>query len=272
MSAIIGAKGLTKRFGQVPALDGLDLVAESGHVTALLGDAEPSLVRRDPGGIRRDRRIPLRSPALADRPHTNDREHTMTTDFDLDMTMMYAVHDALRRDLQLVAPMTARSEGWDFFARLLHAHHVAEDDALWPVLRETLAGRTEDLALLDEMAAEHDALGPLLEVIDDALDRGESAPGARADLAARLQEHLVHEEEAALPLIDRTLDEEQWMEFGEAAAARIGLDMPHFLPWVLDGADAERTTEILGSLPEPVQQTYRDEWQPAYAAKEWWAP
>jgi hypothetical protein len=196
----------------------------------------------------------------------------MTTDFELDMTMMYAVHDALRRDLQPVAQMTARSEGWDFFERLLQAHHLAEDDALWPVLRETLTGRNEDLALLDEMEAEHDALGPLLETIDDALDRGDSAPVARADLAARLREHLGHEEEAALPVIDRTLNEEQWMQFGEAAAARIGADMPHFLPWLLDGGDAERAREILGSLPEPVQQTYRNEWQPAYAAKRWWAP
>ena len=75
-----------------------------------------------------------------------------------------------------------------------------------------------------------------------------------------------------MPVIDRTLNEEQWMQFGEAAAARIGPDMPHFLPWLLDGADAERTKEILGCLPEPVQQTYRNEWQPAYAAREWWAP
>ena len=96
----------------------------------------------------------------------------MTTDFELDMTMMYAVHDALRRDLQPVVQMTARSEGWDFFERFLQAHHVAEDDALWPVLRERLVGRHEDLTVLDEMAAEHDALGPLLEAIDDGLDRG----------------------------------------------------------------------------------------------------
>ena len=107
----------------------------------------------------------------------------MITDFKLDMTMMYAVHDALRRDLEPVAQMTARSEGWDFFERFLQAHHVAEDDALWPVVREGVAGRTEDLAILDDMAAEHAALGPLLEAINDALDRGESAPGARADLA-----------------------------------------------------------------------------------------
>jgi len=37
MPPIIEAQGLTKRFGDVRALDGLDLTAESGHVTALLG-------------------------------------------------------------------------------------------------------------------------------------------------------------------------------------------------------------------------------------------
>ena len=37
MSTIIEAHGLTKTYGEVRALDGLDLVAESGRVTALLG-------------------------------------------------------------------------------------------------------------------------------------------------------------------------------------------------------------------------------------------
>jgi hypothetical protein len=194
----------------------------------------------------------------------------MTANFKLDMTMMYAYHDALRRDLDSVAQMTARSEGWDLFERFLHVHHDAEDDALWPVLRQELVGRSEDVTLLDEMKAEHAALRPLLETIDDALDSGESAPEARADLAARLREHLTHEEEAALPVIDSTLTDEQWIQFGEASVARIGADMPTLLPWVLDGADAERTKAVLGVLPEPVQQTYRNEWQPAYEAKNWW--
>ena len=61
------------------------------------------------------------------------------------------------------------------------------------------------------------------------------------------------------------------MQFGEASAKMIGPDMPNFLPWVLDGADAQRSTAILAVLPEPVQQMYRDQWQPAYAAKDWWA-
>jgi ABC-2 type transport system ATP-binding protein len=37
MTPMIEARGLRKRFGDVQALDGLDLVAESGDVTALLG-------------------------------------------------------------------------------------------------------------------------------------------------------------------------------------------------------------------------------------------
>ena len=59
---IIEAHGLTKRFGEVRALDGLDLVAESGQVTALLGpngagkttfvSAVATLLRPDGGEIR----------------------------------------------------------------------------------------------------------------------------------------------------------------------------------------------------------------------------
>ncbi|MGH9049247.1 MAG: ATP-binding cassette domain-containing protein [Acidimicrobiia bacterium] len=62
MTPIIEAHGLTKRFGDVHALDGLDLVAESGRVTALLGpngagkttfvSAVATLLRPDAGEVR----------------------------------------------------------------------------------------------------------------------------------------------------------------------------------------------------------------------------
>src|SRR5215475_3625387 len=62
MTPIIEAHGLTKRFGEVRALDGLDLVARSGEVTALLGpngagkttfvSAVATLLRPDGGEIR----------------------------------------------------------------------------------------------------------------------------------------------------------------------------------------------------------------------------
>src|SRR5215831_10216719 len=61
MTPIIEAHGVTKSFGDVRALDGLDLVAESGHVTALLGpngagkttfvSAVATLLKPDSGSI-----------------------------------------------------------------------------------------------------------------------------------------------------------------------------------------------------------------------------
>jgi hypothetical protein len=192
----------------------------------------------------------------------------MTKDQQLDMTMMYAFHDALRRDLKQIAQMEARSDGWNLFESLLHVHH---NDALWPVVREAVAGRPDDLELLGDMVDEHAVLGPLLETIDEALGRGDSAPEARTELAERLQEHLKHEEQGALPLVDATLSWDQWMQFGQAAAERVGPNMPNYLPWLLDGADEDTTARVLGVMPEPVQQAYRTEWQPPYAAKHWWA-
>lgn len=188
------------------------------------------------------------------------------TDFKLDMTMMFAFHDALRRDLAQVTRMETRTDGWDLFERMLHFHHTVEDDALWPVLRNAVAGRSEDLALLDAMVSEHAAIGPLLEAVSSG-----SAPQARADLDAQLRQHLTHEEAEALPLIDATLTEEQWMAFGQTANQRIGPDMPQFLPWLLHDADNDTTARVLRFIPEPVQQTYQNEWLPAFAATERWA-
>src|SRR5438876_10716719 len=62
MTPIIEAHGITKRYGKVEALAGLDLVAESGRVTALLGpngagkttfvNAVATLLRPDSGALR----------------------------------------------------------------------------------------------------------------------------------------------------------------------------------------------------------------------------
>jgi ABC-2 type transport system ATP-binding protein len=62
MTPIVEARRLTKRFGEVEALAGLDLTAESGHVTALLGpngagkttfiSAVATLLRPDGGELR----------------------------------------------------------------------------------------------------------------------------------------------------------------------------------------------------------------------------
>src|SRR5258708_3534106 len=98
----------------------------------------------------------------------------------VDLTMMYAFHDGLRRDVATIAKsaaatgddpnrLTATHFGWDLFKRFLIIHHTAEDDILWPRLRELLAARPDDVELLDAMEAEHDRIDPLIAAIDGAL-------------------------------------------------------------------------------------------------------
>ena len=204
----------------------------------------------------------------------------------LDMTRMYIMHDALRRELERIARVTARSDddpkhimrtaiGWELFKSFLHIHHTAEDVALWPVMRQALVRRPDELALLDAMEAEHAAIDPMLNAIDATLADRNSAPdvlGALTDaLAAVLRGHLKHEEDETLAVIDVTISPAQW-QFLTDEHTRLGADdMPRMTAWVLDGASPEHTAAMLNSVPEPVRLAYHNEWQPAYAAVDLWA-
>jgi len=205
--------------------------------------------------------------------------------FRLDMTMMYAMHDALRRELVRIAPITARANpdprqvlstaaGWEMFKAYLRVHHQSEDDAVWPVMYRALADRPDDLALLDAMEAEHAAIDPLLNAVDAALADRDSGPerlGGLVDtLITGLTGHLAHEENEALRLIDATLTEQQWQHFGEVHRNRIGTDASRYLPWVLDGASDESAAIILGRMPEQLRIAYQDEWRQAYARLDLW--
>ncbi|MBH0247876.1 hemerythrin domain-containing protein, partial [Streptomyces cavourensis] len=63
----------------------------------------------------------------------------------LDMTMMFAIHDALRRELERIARITSRVDedprhvlstavGWELFKKFLTAHHTSEDLTVWPAM------------------------------------------------------------------------------------------------------------------------------------------
>jgi hemerythrin-like domain-containing protein len=205
----------------------------------------------------------------------------------IDMTMMYVMHDALRRDLERIARVTARlndepghilrtAAGWEMFKSYLHAHHTAEDDLLWPPMRAALADDSYGVALLEAMEAEHAAIDPLMAGIDAALADRDSGPqrlGELADaLAIGLRRHLDHEEAEGLALIDATLTEQRWRAFSAEGSKRIAGDVHRYMPWVLDGASPAVTAKVLGMLPPPILQAYRDEWQPAYAELTLWSP
>ncbi|MFF7247028.1 hemerythrin domain-containing protein [Embleya sp. NPDC008237] len=202
-----------------------------------------------------------------------------------DMTMMFAIHDALRRDLERLARVAARTDddpwhilrvgtGWDLFRRYLRVHLGAEDDLLWPVMRRALADRPDELGLIAVMEAEHATFEPLLHAIDAALADHDTGRGRLGDLldglVSGLRGHLEHEEDEALPLIDAVVTAEQMHRFGAEHGRRVGSGTCRYLPWLLDHASAENAAIILGQLPESIRPTYLNLWQPAYAAQDPW--
>jgi iron-sulfur cluster repair protein YtfE (RIC family) len=204
---------------------------------------------------------------------------------DLDMTAMHVMHDALRRELEPLARVTVRIDddprivlrtavGWQLFKTSLHAHHGAEDEALWPALRANLADRPDDLALLEVMEAEHGAVDEVIAAIDALLTDPEASLDCLGDLvdslAVGLTGHLKHEEDQTIPLIQAVATPQQWFHFGQVHGQRIGRDVPQVLPWLLEGADEETVATLLAPLPGPARAAFAAQWQPAYAALSRW--
>ena len=201
--------------------------------------------------------------------------------------MMLAIHDALRRDLdhlqRAVDSETAHGPdrrdavlaGWTFFSHQLHHHHQAEDDDLWPKARVALSGRAPELALLDEMEAEHAQIDPTIAEVDQAL-RAEPADIDRLIAAvdrfrATLVPHLRHEEREALPLLDRTLDDQAWAQFSSQQARKSGLrGLTDFMPWLLHDADPQRARQVSSRLAPPLRIAVQRLALPRFAARERW--
>lgn len=185
----------------------------------------------------------------------------------LDLTNMYLAHHGFRRDLAAFAkavPVTpvedrdawsALAERWWMFSQVLHHHHKAEDDWLWPVLteRSDAAGRET----LEAMEAEHAEIDPTLEACEAGFARlAEHAdPDARAALAVRLTaareslgRHLAHEESDAIRIVQSVMTEQEWTDFEKRIGETITLSQVFKLvPWVIHGLSAERRREVFAA-------------------------
>ncbi|MFC6707476.1 hemerythrin domain-containing protein [Flexivirga alba] len=192
----------------------------------------------------------------------------------VDFTMMYVAHDAFNRDLCRLVEAVGRGRldveverTWRVFTQQLHTHHSAEDQALWPPLRQAVDDRN-DLAILDAMEREHAQLDPRIDAVETALANRETPAlvSELAGLADGLAKHMRHEENTALPLLDRTLGNAGWDDFvarirQENGGLRGGAA---YLPWVLDGASDQLTAAVLTTLPAPARWLYRHRWAPRY--------
>lgn len=193
----------------------------------------------------------------------------------LDMSGMYLMHHALRRDLTDFVGAVRRTpvgeqEVWDALERrwarfdhVLHHHHTAEDEHVWPQARANAvaAGRTDAVAVLDSMEAEHELIDPALRACTEAFAamRSHPCPDHRnaldievTEAAELLGRHLAREEREAIVLLQELLSPEQWAASEEATAKSYGLGiLPFAVPWAfkgLAGVDRAAVDPFLGGI------------------------
>jgi len=211
---------------------------------------------------------------------------------DADLTIMVAAHDAFRNDLTSLAraaqdpgghsPDRQRSvaAGWELFKRQLHLHHTAEDDLIWPALRERLGHSANALSVLDAMEAEHERIDPLLTAVDEGFaaaagpagqpDAGRLG-GAVDELAATLAGHLTHEEKDGLPLIGMALTAAEWRAVGFKIARRNGLAAGgEMFSWILSSAAPGQARAVARQLPPPARVLYKAVWKPRFDKTSRW--
>lgn len=199
-----------------------------------------------------------------------------------DMSLMLAVHDALRREAGVLLRHLREgargidlhvSTGWEILGKALHAHHAAEDEALFPVLLEKLRDRPADGSRVLALEAEHTRLDAAFErlgrLLSDPGTSREEQIEAAEDFEKVLAEHIAHEEEV-LPLVDRYLSPEEWKAYAMKSAEKNGADAPRLLPWMLVGATPARIEAVMNLLPVPVRAVLQEQWLPAFENRPIW--
>jgi hypothetical protein len=111
---------------------------------------------------------------------------------------------------------------------VLHHHHAAEDEILWPKLRERTPSRD------NEIQRAEDAHADIAKSIDQvqsvrpswmgSADRrlGEQLVSALDELSTRLDEHLADEEQNVVALIGQYVTPEEWQAFIDRGGAYVG--------------------------------------------------
>ena len=155
-----------------------------------------------------------------------------------DTRVMPVIHTLFRRELRLAGDLlrgvtegdTARAaviaDHLDLVGEILHHHHTAEDELLWPLLLERVP---EDLApIVHLMESQHGRVEQLLDEITPLLAQWRRTAGRAErdrmaelydDLYVALAEHLDAEEQRLLPIAARSVSQEEWERMGEAARA-----------------------------------------------------
>ena len=198
---------------------------------------------------------------------------------------MATVHGALRRDLARIrttltaAPYPqgrqraaiAAHTAW--MMTFLHGHHGGEDAGLWPAVRAKNAAAAP---LLDQMDADHRAIGPGIDAVEQAARRYAGAAAGREDLLAAvalleqtLLPHLRREELEMMPVVAATLSPAELdaieQEFFIRPKTKVQLGDEG--QWLIDNASEQSRQRILGVVPPPLRFALVHVFGPRYRRK-----
>ncbi|MFJ6074004.1 hemerythrin domain-containing protein [Streptomyces sp. NPDC093065] len=195
-----------------------------------------------------------------------------------EIQQMKVIHRVMRREFaqlpDLVAAVgagdTARArllgEHLSLVLDMLHEHHEAEDELLWPVLVQRVPLKKDLIAVME---TQHQAIGDAVDAVAARLPAWTAQAGATArdllagalrDLGPALTEHLDLEEEEVLPLIHDHLTVPEWLAPQKHAMKHGPRTLTGKLTlagMVLEDATPRERAWFLGEMPAPARLLWR---------------
>jgi hemerythrin-like domain-containing protein len=191
---------------------------------------------------------------------------------------MVVIHQALRREFTLLPALVAAvpdndtgrartvSEHLTLVLGFLHDHHEAEDELIWPLLRQRVPMNND---LIDTIEKQHRTVADAIHAIQASLPAW-SAHAAAADrdriaetlrvLDTALTEHLDLEEQQILPLIHQHLTVPEWLAPQHYAAQHGPKSLSGKLTvagLVLEDASPPQRAWFMSMLPPPARVLWR---------------
>lgn len=207
-----------------------------------------------------------------------------------DTSGMFVVHNAFRREFGLLPDLIGSVQPQDADRRrvvaghirmlcdLLHHHHTAEDDVLWPLLLARAPKEIEPVVRLVE--GHHQNIDTLMSDLRDQLSAWSSADRLESEFAgdqltrtlqrllAALNEHMELEEKLVLPVAERHVFATEWAEMESHAAAGLAPeDAPVIVGMVMYGSSAEiLPAQLPGAVVQAGPQAYAAHCERVYGA------
>ncbi|WP_436791920.1 hemerythrin domain-containing protein [Yinghuangia sp. YIM S10712] len=194
-----------------------------------------------------------------------DHRHT-ASDPRIDLLLIHAVHEALRRDLRRAVawsrtcfPVTPPA--WTDFHRYLVTYLDAESAVLMPVLHGGSVPAPGHAGVAAELERKRRRVILLADTVDDCLSgRGPASRTAEYVncLNTALTEYLDHEQSVFLPLLAASLTTSEWAHFDAALRQPFGLATGVALcSWLVDDLSQDRRDAVRRLFPPAVRLAHR---------------